>query len=166
MNRVIRLFVLTLVTFLLAACGDVEVAADRTDSDGLIRYAMPDGWTNTKISSGDHYTRVDVEESPILAVVARQRTSVPTVQQVQEGTKGKHAVQGHTLIKESSRTQNGFTVWEATYEASQRGQAVVLHDLFLFSDALQVEITLNASRQDHEKFEPDLQAVAASVQTN
>jgi hypothetical protein len=127
---------------------------------------MTEGWTNTKISSGDHYTRVGAEESPVLAVVARRRTSAPTVQQVQAGTKGKHEAQGRTLISESSRTRNGFTVWEAVYEANLRGQEVVLHDVYLFSDALQVEITLNASRLDHEKFESDLQAVAASVQPN
>ena len=166
MNSKFKFFVLTFMTFLIAACGDPQVVADRTDSDGLIRYAMPDGWTNTKISSGDHYTRVGVEDSPVLAVVARQRTSAPTVQQVQEGTRGKHEVQGHTLIKESTRTQNEFTVWDAVYEASLRGQEVVLHDVYLFSDALQVEVTLNASRQDHEKFAPDLQAVVESVQVN
>jgi len=162
----IRLQILMFVTFLLAACGDAGIVANRTDSNGLVRYAMPDGWTNTNISSGDHYKRVDVEKSPVLAVVARQRSSVPTIQQVQEGTKGKHEAQRHTLTKESSRTQNNFTVWEAVYVATLRGQEVIFHDVYLFSDALQVEVSLNASRQDHEKFEPNLQSVVASVRAN
>jgi len=159
-----KLYVLTLMTLLLAACGGPDVVPDRTDSDGLIRYAIPDGWENTSISSGDHYKREGIENSPILAIVARQRTSAPTNQQVQEGTRGKHELQGHALLDESTRMQNGFTVWEAVYEANLRGQEAILHDVYLFSDALQVEINLNASRQDHEKFIPDLQVVVASLQ--
>ncbi len=164
MNRRTGLFVLTLLILLLGACDKPEVVTNRTDSGGLVRYAMPDGWTNTEMSSGDHYTRVGIDNSPVLAVVARRRTSSPTVEQVQEGTKGKHEMQSHALLKESSRTQNGFTVWEATYEANLRGQEVIFHDVYFFSDALQVQVYLNASRQDHEKFAPDLQAVVESVQ--
>ena len=164
MNSKINFIVLIGAIILIVACDNTEVVADRVDSDGLIRYAMPGGWENTKISSGDHYTRVGVEGSPVLAVVARQRTSAPTVQQVQEGAKGKHELQGHSLTTESTRMQSGFTVWEAVYVTSQRGQEIVLHDVYLFSNALQVEINLNASRQDHDKFVPDLQAVVKSVQ--
>ncbi len=166
MRRVSRIFLLSFMVVLLAACSDAEVVANRTDSDGLIRYAMPDGWTNTKISSGDHYTRVGIEDSPVLGVVARRRTSAPSIQQVQDGTKGKHEMQGHALIKESTRTHNGFTIWETVYEANLRGQEAVLHDVFLFSTSLQVEVNLNAPRQDHDKFVSDLLAVVDSVKAN
>lgn len=169
MNSNFELLIFTSITLLLAACSSPEIPTNSTDSKGLIRYAMPDGWTNTKISTGDHYTRVDIEDSPILAVVARervQREAAPTIPQVQEGTKGKHEVQQHTLIEESTRSRNGFTVWEAVYEARPKGKDVVYHDVFLFTDALQVEVNLNAYPQDHEKFEPDLQTVVQSVQVN
>lgn len=163
MHSMNRLLVLSSMILLLASCTDAEVVANRTDSDGLIRYAMPDGWTNTTLSSGDHYTRVGIENSPVLGVVARQRKSAPTVQQVKDGTKGKHELQRHVLIKESTRKQNGFTVWETVYEANLRGQEAVLHDVFLFSDSLQVEVNLNTPQQDYEKFVSDLRTVVSSV---
>lgn len=166
MNTIIRLFVLTSVAALLAACGSPEIPTNQTDRRGLVRYAMPDGWVNTEISTGDHYTRAGVEDSPILAVVARervQREAAPTIEQVQEGTKGKHEIQKHTLIEDSTRTQNGFTVWEAVYEAKPSGKDVIYHDVFMFTDALQVEVNLNGYPQDHEQFIPDLQTVVESL---
>jgi hypothetical protein len=168
-NSHFKLLVLTSITVLLSACSNPDIPTNSTDSDGLVRYAMPDGWTNTEISGGDHYMRADIEDSPMLAVVARervQREASPTILQVQESTKGKHEVQKHTLIEESTRTRNGFTVWEAIYEARPKGKDVIYHDVFLFTDALQVEVSLNAYPQDHKTFEADLRTVVESVQAN
>jgi len=167
MHGTVKLLIVTFITWQLTACGNPGIERNRLDSDGLVRYAMPSEWTNTVISSGDHYTRVgESGDSPVLAVVARPRNSVPTIEQIQEGTKGKHVVQGHTLIEESTNEQNGFTVWEAIFEAKPRGQNVIYHDVFLFTDELQVEVNLNASRSDYEKLYPDLRFVADSVQLN
>jgi hypothetical protein len=138
---------------------------NRTDSDGLIVYAMPDGWTNTRISTGDHFSREAQPDDPtVLGVVARKRHPSVSIEQIQTGTIGKHELQGHKLVEQSTTDRNGFTVWEALYEADIRGQSAVFHNYFLFSDDLQVEVSLNTPGNEYESLLPDLHTVVESVQ--
>ena len=157
-----------LTVWSLAACSDTQqspqIEATHADSDGLIEYAIPDGWTNTRISTGNHFTRDDRLDDPaVLGVIPMRRGSVPSIEQLKEGTAGKHEIQGHEMIMEAVSELNGFSVWEAVYEAEIRGQEVTLHDYFLFTDELQVEVHLNAAREEYENFLPDLRTVVGSV---
>ena len=61
----------------------------------------------------------------ILGVIPMRRGSAPSIEQVREGTAGKHEIQGHEMIREDISDMNGFTVWEAVYETETRGQDVV-----------------------------------------
>lgn len=163
--------VLIVAMTLVVACGGTGsgpgLEANRTDEEHLIRYGMPDGWTNTRISSGNHYTREATPEDPsILQVAPREHHSAVTIKQVQEGTRGKHEIQGHTIVHESTDEKNGFTVWEAIYEANVRGDDMVFHDFYLFTDGLLVEINLNTYKNLHERYVGDLRAVVDSVRAN
>ena len=167
-NRVGAVLAAALIVWSLAACSDAQqspqIEATHTDADGLIEYAMPDGWANTRISSGNHFTRDDRPDDPaVLGVIPMRRGSAPSIEQVQEGTAGKHEIQGHEMVMEEVSELNGFSVWEAVYEAEIRGQEVILHDYFLFTDELQVEVHLNAAREEYEDFLPDLRTVVGSV---
>jgi hypothetical protein len=160
---------LVIAMALVAACGGSApgIEADRSDEDGLIRFGMPQGWTNTRISSGRHYTREGMPEDPtVLQVAPREHHPAVTFAQVQEGTRGKHEVQGHSIIRESTKDKNGFTAWEAVYEANVRGDDVVFHDVFLYTDGLLVEISLNARKNDYDSYVGDLLAVVESVRAN
>ena len=163
--------ILIIAMTMAVACGGASsvpaIEADRTDEDGLIRYGMPEGWTNTRISSGNHYTREGMPEDPtILQVAPREHHPAVTIEQVQEGTRGKHEIQGHAIVRESTKDKNGFTVWEAVYEAHIRGDDVVYHDFFLFADGLLVEINLNTRKKDYDSYVGDLLAVVDSVRAN
>jgi hypothetical protein len=89
-----------------------------------------------------------------------------TIEQVQEGTRGKHEIQGHAIVRESTTDKNGFTVWEAVYEAHIRDDDVIYHDFFLFADGLLVEINLNTRKKDYDSYVDDLLAVVDSVSAN
>lgn len=166
--RIGAAIVFIVTTSALVACGDSQsfsqIEATESDADGLIEYAMPEGWTNTRISSGNHFSRADeIDDSAILGVVPRKRGSAPSVDEVRIGTTSKHEFQGHKLITEETSNMNGFFVWEAVYEAEIRGRDVILHDYFLFSEELQVEVHLNAARERYEEFLPDLRTVVGSI---
>ena len=160
--------ILSIVMVTVVACGGADSApgieANRSDEDGLIRYGMPAGWTNTRISSGNHYTREGMPKDPtILQVTPREyHPSVP-IEQFQEGTRGKHEIQGHAIVRESTTEKNGFTVWEAVYEAHARGDDLMFHDFFLFADGLLVEVSLGTRKEDHDSYVGDLLAVVDSV---
>ena len=156
------------IAWTTAACSDAQqsshIAVTHSDAAGLIEYGMPDGWTNTRISTGNHYTREGRPDDPaVLGVIPMRRGSVPSIEQVKEGTAGKHEIQGHEMIMEETSDMNEFSVWEAVYEAEIRGQDVILHDYFLFTDELQVEVHLNTTREEYEDFLPDLRTVVGSV---
>jgi len=162
---------LILAMILVAACGGTGsgsgIEANRTDEKGLIRYGMPEGWTNTRISSGNHYTREGMPQDPtILQVAPREHHPAVTIEQVQEGTRGKHEIQGHTIVHESTDDRNGFTIWEAVYAAHVRGDDLVFHDFYLFADGLLVEVNLNTYKKDHNSYVGDLRAVVESVIAN
>ena len=160
--------ILSIVMATVVACGGADSApgieANRSDEDGLIRYGMPAGWTNTRISSGNHYTRAGVPEDPtILQVTPRVYDPSVPIEQFQEGTRGKHEIQGHAIVRESTIEKNGFTVWEAVYEAHARGDDLMFHDFFLFADGLLVEVSLGARKDDYDSYVGDLRAVVDSV---
>lgn len=160
--------ILTIAVSMMVACGGAgpapEIAADRSDEDGLIRYGMPEGWTNTRISSGNHYTREAApEDQSILQVTPRAYQTSVSIEQFQEGTRGKHEIQGHALVRESMAEKNGFTTWEAVYEANVRGDDVIYHEFFLFTEGLMVEVSLGTLKRDHDRYVNDLVAVANSV---
>jgi len=160
--------ILTIAMAMTAACDGAGSAsgldANRSDEDGLIRYGMPEGWTNTRISSGNHYTREGMPEDPtILQVAPREHHPSVSIEQFQEGTRGKHEVQGHTIVRESTGDKNGFTVWEAVYAANVRGDDVIFHDFFLFADGLLVEVSLGTHEEQYDSYIGDLQAVVDSV---
>lgn len=171
MTKKYRSLILVILTTMAVACGNSStgpaIEADRVDEDRLIRYGMPEGWTNTRISSGRHYTREGMPDDPtILQVAPRKNPSSVTIEMVQEGARGKHELQGHTIVRESTMDKNGFTRWEAVYEAYARGEDVVYHDFFLFADGLLVEINLNTREADHGSYVGDLLAVVDSVAAN
>ena len=58
---------------------------------------------------------------------------------------------------------NGFEIREATYTAEVRGQSVAYHDLFLFQDKLQVELSLNTSADAYDTYLSDFRAIAGSI---
>jgi|GEM_PF-2977207 len=160
--------ILTVAMATAVACGGADsvpgIEANRSDEDGLIRYGMPEGWTNTRISSGNHYTRAGMPEDPtILQVTPREYHSAVPIEQFQEGTRGKHEIQGHAIVRESTKEKNGFTVWEAVYEAHARGDDLIFHDFFLFGDGLLVEVSLGTREEDYANYAGDLSAVADSV---
>lgn len=160
--------ILTITMLMTVACGGAGSApgldANRSDEDGLIRYGMPAGWTNTRISSGKHYTREDMPEDPtILQVAPREHHPSVSIEQFQEGTRGKHEIQGHAIVRESTTEKNGFTVWEAVYEAHVRGDDVIFHDFILFADGLLVEVSMGTRKQDYDSYVGDLVAVVNSV---
>jgi hypothetical protein len=160
--------ILTIAMATSVACGGADSApgieANRSDEDGLIRYGMPEGWTNTRISSANHYTRADMPEDPtILQVTPRNYHPAAPIEQFQEGTRGKHEIQGHAIVRESTKVKNGFTVWEAVYEAHARGDDLIFHDFFLFADGLLVEVNLGTRKEDYDNYVGDLLAVVDSV---
>lgn len=168
MTNKLRSLILTIAMVMTAACGGAGSApgidADRGDEDGLIRYGMPEGWTNTRISSGYHYTREGLPEDPtVLQVAPRKRHPSVSIEQLQEGTRGKHEIQGHAIVRESTKDKNGFTVWEAVYEAHVRGDDVIFHDSYLFTDGLLVEVSLGTNKEFYDTYVGDLLAVVDSV---
>ena len=168
MTKRLGLLILTIAMATVVACGGADSApgieANRSDEDGLIRYGMPEGWTNTRISSGNHYMREGMpEDQTILQVTPREYRPAVPIHQFQEGTRGKHEIQGHALVRESLKEKNGFTVWEAVYQAHVRGDDLVFHDFFLFADGLLVEVSLGTRKEDYDKYVGDLVAVVNSV---
>lgn len=163
-----KILVLNMMTLTLFGCGGGSPCADiepnQRDSKNLVEYSIPAGWTNTRISTRNHFTREGrPNDATVLGVVATTLHSSITIEQIKEGTTGKHELQGRTRISEVDRSMNGFTVWETVYEAKIRTQEVIFHDIFLFAKNLQVVVNLNTTKTNYQSYLPGLLAVADSV---
>jgi hypothetical protein len=86
-----------------------------------------------------------------------------TIDDIWSGTQGKHEIQNQVLIEEKTTSMNGFEVREAVYEAEVRGQKVVYHDMFLFQDSIQMQMSLNAARDVYGSYLGDFRAAVGSV---
>ncbi len=162
MKRLADLSVLIAFAFVLT-CG-VAHADRQTDPKGLVSFDMPDGWSNDRFKNGRHFTRAGLPDDPnILGVVPEERDEYMTVEAMSDGRKKVAARQEHRLVREKVTRINGFEVWEAVHEARIRGQDVVLHTFLLFSDALMVDVQLNASKPVYEEYLTDLRSLVKTV---
>lgn len=148
------------------ALGRRAGAADvpRTDPSKLVQFTLPAGWTDERMKNGRRFTRVGLPEDPnILAVIPEVRDEYMTVASMSEGRKRVHATQGHRQISEAMHSFNGFQVWEGVFEATIRGQPVVMHTYLLVSKTLLVDVHLNASKGVYPEYVADLRALVRSV---
>lgn len=99
----------------------------------------------------------------MLAVVPERRDAYMTLSKMRDGRKRVHEAQGHRQISEATRSFNGFDVWEGVFEATIRGQPVVMHTYLLISDTLLVDVHLNASKGVYADYLPDLRTLVLSV---
>ena len=163
-----RMLLPLLLSILPAFTGSGAARADdasRTDPKNLVKYTMPAGWTNDRMKNGRHYTRVGLPEDPnMLAVIPELRDAYMTMEKMRAGRQSVHAAQEHRQISEKMSSFNGFEVWEAVFEATIRGQPVVMHTYLLISDTLMVDVHLNASKDVYARYLPDLRKVVRSVQ--
>jgi len=91
------------------------------------------------------------------------RSGSPDIDTIWQNTKAKHEIQDQRLVEESTSTMSGFEVRQAIYEAERKGQALVYHDYFLFSEALQIELSRNGTQQAYQRCAPALETLAHSV---
>ena len=152
----------------LAGCsGDAPSVAEppnTQDGEGLVEFFLPPGWVRLPSSRSSRFVPDGADrENAMLGVVPEELYPSYDIATFWANTKGKHEIQGQSLVRESSSTLNGFELREAVYEAQRNGQTVVYHDYFLFSDALQIELHLNATEDAHRRLSADLQTLAASV---
>lgn len=170
MNVMTRPLSAPLTMFALCACAesDSEFASgltpDRTDRKGLVEFAVPSGWNNDESGSGRHFRRENPEENQaIIYIDALQRPASLKIDVVWEQTKGKHKIQDQVLTQENSSMLNGFELREAIYQANVRDQDVMYHDVFLFTDDLQIEMSLNAAADVYDGYVGDFRATVGSV---
>jgi hypothetical protein len=152
------------IACVLAACDSQQIATNQVDSKGLVSYFMPEGWTNSRISSGNHYTRVGRPKDPtVMSVQTVPGPNSLSIEQIIENRKGKLEMQGFTEVRSSDREERGFVIWEGVFEGERRGEAVIWHDHLFFSHELSFEVNLIARQQEFEEYLPDLLTVLESV---
>lgn len=160
---------LTLLCLLgLVACGGTvggdSLPRDKVDRNGLVEFGTPAGWNNEDSNSGRHFSRNDpAEDQAMIYVDALDRPPSLGVDFIWEQTKAKHEIQEQVLKGETARNANGFDLREAVYEAEVRGQNVIYHDVFLFRDKLQVQMSLNAASDVYPAYVDDFLAMVNSV---
>ncbi|MEZ5459965.1 MAG: hypothetical protein R3E65_11870 [Steroidobacteraceae bacterium] len=149
----------------LASIGSSHAGdAPRTDPKQLVEFMLPSGWTHERMKNGRHFTRVGMPEDPnMLAVIPEPRDEYMTMVKMRDGRKRVHAAQGHRQVSEAMQSFNGFEVWEGVFEATIRGQPVVMHTYLLISDGLLVDVHLNASKGVYADYLPDLRELVRSV---
>lgn len=164
-----RMLSASLAFFALCACAESEsgfdsgLTPDRSDRKGLVEFAVPAGWNNEG-GSGRHFRRENSDENQaIIYIDALQRPASLEIDVVWEQTKGKHKMQDQVLAQENSSVLNGFELREAVYKANVRDQDVVYHDIFLFNDNLQIEMSLNAAADVYSGYLGDFRAAVGSV---
>lgn len=162
MKSIINALLLVAVVFI--GFSGVAQAERLTEPKGLVTFDMPDGWSNDRFKNGRHFTRAGSSDDPnILGVVPEERDTYMTLEAMSEGRKKVIAMQEQRQVFEKVTRINGFDVWEFVAEAHIRGQDVVLHTYLLFSDALMIDVHLNASKPVYKEYLPDLRSVVQSV---
>lgn len=157
---------LILACLLLSACGAESQggpAPNRRGPSGLVAFALPEGWTDSRFNDGQHFTRPGTDDPTVLAVVATPRDTSQSVAAFLAERRGVHAAQHHVPITDEMLAFNQFQVWHAFYEGRWREQKLMLDHYYLFSDALQVEVYLNTSEPTYQSYLPDLLTVVRSV---
>lgn len=155
---------LILVTFFPVISSSAAQAERITEPKGLVTFDMPDGWSNDRFKNGRHFTRTGSSDDPnILGVVPEERDKYMTLQAMSEGRKHVTTMQDQRQVFEKVTRMNGFDVWESVTEANIRGQDVVFHTYLMFSDALMVDVHLNASKPVYKEYLPDLRSLVQSV---
>ena len=157
-----------LCLFGFTACGGAgngdALSRDTVDRNGLVEFGTPGGWNNEDSNSGRHFRRNDpAEDQAMIYFEALNRPPSLEVDFIWDQTKAKHEIQEQVLQEESTRSLNGFDVREAVYEAEVRGQSVTYHDVFLFRDQLQVQMSLNAASDVYPAYVDDFRAMVDSV---
>ena len=168
MGRTANQLTVSYLLIALSVClGDVSSAAEPPntgDSKGLVEFFLPSGWHRLPSSRSSRFVPDCADAgNAMLGVIPEAPYPSFDLETFWANTKAKHEIQGQSLVRESSCTLNGFDLREAVYEAERNGQAIVYHDLYLFSAALQIELHLNSTADAHRRLAPDLQTLAASV---
>jgi hypothetical protein len=158
----------SVILLALSACNGTAQTTGETpnsiDSKGLVEFHLPAGWIRLASSQSSRFVPEGADrENAMLGVIPDERYPGIDIETFWQNTMAKHEFQGQVRVRESSSRVNGFDVREAVYEAERNGQAVVYHDYYLFTDALQIDLHLNATKQAHQRYEKDLETVALSI---
>jgi hypothetical protein len=164
MKTLLPIWLIFVIAGCISGCVWQKVEPNSEDSRALVSYFMPEGWVNTRLGTGDHYTREGGPKNPtVLGVIAHRRPSAVTMSFVMTNRAGKHDVQGHTKIEVKEYSKNGFTVWEGVYELKHAGRQAIWHDHMMLIDGYMVEVHLIAPKDEYAQYAHDLQTVVDSV---
>jgi hypothetical protein len=166
MFQVSKIALIIVSASILANCDAQSVATNQVDSKGMIAYYIPEGWTDERLNSGDHYTRDGLPDDP--SVMSVQVVPGPmgkrTTAEIIKNRKGKLEQQGFAEIKSSEAQGRDFYVWQGIFEGERRGEGVAWRDYLFFGDDFYFEVNLIAPTQVIDEYVPDLLTVAESVQ--
>ncbi|MEZ5417149.1 MAG: hypothetical protein R2708_07390 [Vicinamibacterales bacterium] len=163
-----RVAIVAALVACLSACSNGTSAAleppNIVDATGLVEFHLPAGWEPLASSEKSRFTPGGAEgQSAMLAVVPEARDSNVDIETYWTRIKSVHLAQDRDLRHEARFTLDGFEVREGIFDTERNGQPAVYHDLYLFSETLQVNVHLNGTREFHERRVDDLQTVARSV---
>ena len=152
------------IAFLLLSFGAVVEAGDlRTDPQKLVTFTLPDGWAERNRSNGIRYGRADApSDKTVLAVSAKPRDADFDAEKQRAITRSQIEMQGARLLVDKSQRINDWTVWESVMETSGESP-LVMHTFHFFSQDVQADVRLIATKATYPKYQEDLRAVVASL---
>lgn len=153
---------------MLAGCDGVASTAseppNRIDKTGLVEFYLPPGWMDLPSSQKSRFVPEGADrDNALLGVIPTAEHRPPDIDWFWQNTIAKHEIQKQKLISETSSNLNGFEVREAIYEAERKGQQLIYHDYFLFSERLQIELHLNGTKEAYQRCAQDLITLAQSL---
>jgi hypothetical protein len=152
------------VAFLLLIVGvGTEAGVARTDPGKLVTFTVPDGWTERDTSNGIRFGRADApSERTVLAVLARPRDPGHDIEKQRATRRSQIEQQGARLTVDKTQRINDWDVWESVMETAG-GSPLVMHTFHFFSQDVQAEAWLTATKATYPKYQGDLRAVVESL---
>jgi hypothetical protein len=162
MTSLLRL--IAVFSLFLSFIGCSEASVTHADPQNLVAFKVPAGWAERDKSSGIRFGRADAPaERTVLSVLARPRDPKIDIAAQRAITHAQIQQQGFSMVVDRTQQINGWMVWESVMDATRGKAGPMMHTFQLFSQDLQVTISLIAEKSDYPKYQKDLLAVVQSL---
>jgi hypothetical protein len=149
------------LSFWIVGCsgGAAPSGVSHESKDGRLAFRVPEAWVLKSETSGLRFGRADNPEDRSTLLVKTDPRGDDSLDRRQAIGLQQIEQQGAELLEQDTFSRNGWEGWEATFRQGN----VSVYTIWLFDDAVRVEVKLIAPTDQFAGYLDDVKAVAASI---